>query len=75
MQQPTKLQCKWIKCEVRVMNEGRMREKHHVMVVQWPYLAIVGVLTMWFHQKVISAVGASKVCKTSLQSVYILDYT
>jgi hypothetical protein len=39
---------------MRVMNEARTREKHHAMlVVQWPYLAIVGVFMMWLCQKVI----------------------
>jgi hypothetical protein len=33
--------CKQIKHEVSVMNEATTNEKHHVVMVIWPYLAIV----------------------------------
>ena len=42
MQQPTKLCCKQIKHEVSVLNEERTSEKDDVVMVKWPYLAIVG---------------------------------
>jgi hypothetical protein len=34
--------CKQIKHEVSVLDEQRTNEKHHVVMVKWPYLAIVG---------------------------------
>jgi hypothetical protein len=40
--QPTKVQGKHIKCEVMRMQQQRTSEKHHVVMVKWPYLAIVG---------------------------------
>jgi hypothetical protein len=40
--QPTKLQGKYINCEVLVMNETRTHEKDHVVTAKWPYLTIVG---------------------------------
>jgi hypothetical protein len=40
--QPTKLQGKYIICEVRVMNETRTSKKDDVVMVKWFYLAIVG---------------------------------
>jgi hypothetical protein len=42
MQQPTKLCCKQIKHEVSVLNKQRTNKKHHVLMVKWPCLAIVG---------------------------------
>jgi hypothetical protein len=42
MRQPTKLQGKYINCEkVWVMNKTRMSKKDNVVMVKWPYLAIV----------------------------------
>jgi hypothetical protein len=47
MWQPTKLQRKYINCEVQVMNETRMSKMDDVVMLKWPYLAIVRGCGWW----------------------------
>jgi hypothetical protein len=65
-----------IKDEVIVLNKQRTNKKHHVLMVKWPYLAIVGGCGVHALQKVILEswlrCGAPK---TSLQLVYVLGST
>jgi hypothetical protein len=77
--QSTKLQGKYINCELRVMDEARTNEKHHVLMVEWPYLAIVGGCGAWFVKSdfcVESALlrtnfGSNPTMLTSLTTAYV----